>query len=302
MKVMPLQFLTEICLKIFKRLVNLWDYWLLFRKIFVKREIRVTTINYLLEKNKFEFLLPKAGYKKAELLVEAIERVCVPRERVHLERVGEHSDSGYWIPPNYAINFVIGAGVGANNDLEYHFANLGAEVLAVDPTVRGLPKPHRNIKHVKSWLSNTSDPKSKKTSISELLTYSRKDNTRLLKLDIEGGEYESLVSALGLLSSFQIIIIEFHEMYKLGDEVFRKRIESILFTLEVQFEAVSFTSNNWRPFVQFGNAFVPEVFEVVFVNKSSLNKLKREELGEKVNYPNNPNRLEVPNQPFYFAD
>ena len=258
-------------------------------------------VTYLITKYIYENTLLLKNYEDAEAFVGELIEVCVPTQNWQVQRIGKNSDSGYFMPRNFEFEYVISGGIGKNNDFEYWYAQQGARVVAVDPTVEALPSPHRNIEHLKLWISSHTSARQKTINLENLIEMKQNAHKMLLKLDIEGGEYEALESSRHYLAQFDVIVIEFHEMFKLGDNCFRLRLHNILSAIRENFVSLSFSSNNWKNFIQFGSAFTPETFEVVFINNRCVPflELATESLDLR-DYRNNPRRLPIPNEPFYF--
>jgi hypothetical protein len=287
------------------RLLGFVSWIKLFVQIFLGRgkdSYGKEMIDYLVNKFRFEYLAEKNQYAEAQKLIAQVIQVCVPFQVYKLVRVGKATDSGYFMPESIEFDYLIAGGIGKNNDFEHFYASAGVTVVAFDPTVEKLPRPHKNIKHEKLWLRGETSYSSRTDDkdIQEVLSSIPSNIKVMLKLDVEGDEYSILDSLIGNFHKFEVILIEFHEMYKLSDLEFRVRIERILKNISQDFNAVSFKSNNWRNFVQFGNAFIPEVFEVVFINKKNMKFVKkgsRADLQNYETYSNNPKRLNVPDSP-----
>lgn len=287
-----------------KSMIGLLSWFKLFISILANRGKATygkENVEYLITKYLYENTLLLKNYAEAEAFIRELIEVCVPKQKWKVKRVGKVTDSGYFVPPKIDFDFVISGGIGKNNDFEYHYAERGARVVAVDPTVETLPSPHNNIQHLKLWISSRTSARKKTINLESLIGMKQNCQKMLLKLDIEGGEYEALESSRHHLALFDVIVVEFHDMFKLGDDHFRQRINDILSVIGNHFVSFSFSSNNWKNFVQFGSAFTPETFEVVFVNNRCvpLLELAKESL-DLFDYRNNPHRLSIPNEPFYF--
>ena len=286
-----------------RSLAGLLSWVKLFLWIFQNRGRRTygkETVRYLMEKYLYEYSLQKEDYVNAEEFVSRIHEVCVPRKTYKLKRIGRITDSGYFAPESMQFDLIISGGIGKNNDFEYYYATKGSKVVAIDPTIPCLPIEHPNIIHLKQWLSAENSPSTSETSIRHLIE-SYPARKKLLKIDIEGGEYAAIHASLNKLSEFSLIVVEFHDMFKLADKEFRNKFSEILDSIEKHFVPICFKSNNWRNFVQFGRSFVPEVFEVVFVNKESKNSVNRGtefDAQNVINCVNNPSRIAIPDSPF----
>lgn len=288
--------------RIIDRILGLFKWMKLFNKIFRGRgkgTYGKEIVEYLIEKYVYEYSMQKRDYDEAEKFITKIHQICIPEKVYKLKRIGRASDSGYFIPELMQFELVIAGGIGKNNDFEYYYASKGSKVVAIDPTIKRLPSEHPNITHVKKWIRGQDNILKRDMSIKYLIE-TNPAKRKLLKLDIEGSEYSALHGCLYELEHFDLIVVEFHNMFKLGDERFRKSFSEILDTIASHFVSICFKSNNWRNHVQFGINFVPEVFEVVFVNRGKLNFLRigtPNDSSDMRNCLNNPNRLRIPDEP-----
>lgn len=242
--------------------------------------------------------MPLSNYEAAEKLVQELNHWCLPKKPWHLERIGRETDGGYWIPKGLSFELLISGGVGKNNDFEFHYAERGCKVIAFDPTIKKLPRPNANIELRRIWLKGNSNERNSET-LQKVIQGHAMLNGIIVKLDIEGDEYDVILNSLDAFSAVDVLVIEFHDLYKLSDPVFAGDIREIMQQITASFSPVSFSSNNWRNHVQFGFSFVPEAFEVVFVaNRLTRNLTYEQGLPLDSNCTNNPNRLQIPNLPF----
>lgn len=211
------------------------------------------------------------------------------------QRYGGRHDGGYYLPKDIFIEKAICAGIGKTSEFERDLGKSNIEVLALDPTVEFLPHPHHNIKLERLWLKGNQTSLKDSISISNALMRFSPQSKKLIKMDIEGDEIEVIQSlaTCNNLESVELMIIEFHDAWKILDpqicESWRQGIEFI----GENFVCVSFHSNNWGNFFNIGNAFCPEIFEVVLVNKKSQALLKKGFINDEVPV-NNQNRMDIP--------
>lgn len=284
-----------------KRILGLISWLRAFIFIFQNRGKNTygkDTIIYLAKKYILEFSMPLSDYEAAEKLVQELNTWCIPKKSWHLERVGRETDGGYWIPKGLSFELLISGGVGKNNDFEFYYAERGCKVIAFDPTIKKLPRPHANIELRRVWLKGNSNERNSET-LQKVIQGNTLFNGIMVKLDIEGDEYDVILNSLDALAAVDALVIEFHDLYKLCDPAFAADIREIMQEITSRFSPVSFSSNNWRNHVQFGFSFVPEVFEVVFVANGLMKNLTYEQgLPVENKCANNPNRLRIPNLPF----
>jgi hypothetical protein len=156
-----------------------------------------------------------------------------------LFRFGSIGDGGYFLRPNTILksDVLFSGGISSNLEFEYDLFrfNKDIKIMMIDPTVSGsklifkgiarlffrkpdkirylfnslifnyLKSSSRCIHH-KLWLN-------KEQSIISLITESFKtDRGVLLKMDIEGSEYDFLEEIQSNLDSFNAMVFEFHDM------------------------------------------------------------------------------------------
>ena len=260
------------------------------------------SINYITEK--FNYLVPL---------------------KVDLIRVGMNMDGGYVLGKNEInkIEHIISLGMGSKRtdwsfEKEYLKINQNIKITFYDHTVspknyllsilrifRRLIKLRYKIKdltemlkHFFSYLillnsSQISHEKQKilqkpkkrnETNVEEIFRNISFDNI-LLKVDIEGSEYEIIDQIINSSHKILSLIIEFHEIDKY-EEVFEDKIK----LLQSKFEIIHIHGNNYTG-TQRTN--LPKTLEITFVNKENYrdhNKEFRYDFPVKgIDFPNNLN-------------
>lgn len=285
-----------------KRVIGLIGWLKLFVSI-LKNRGKTTygkeTIAYLVEKYTLEFSMPLIQYQAAEKFVQEIALWCLPQRSWSLERIGGDRDGGYWIPRGLNFDLLISGGIGKNNNFEFHFAEKGCKVLAFDPTVKTVPRLHPGIDHRRVWLKANTGNRKDRESLKRCIKENSQFKRTLVKLDIEGDEYEVLMDSLEILPAVDLFVVEFHDLYRLANPDFLADLRKILQRMGMLFTPVSFTSNNWKNHIQFGSSFIPEVFEVTFLANKLMAHLEIEPVtSPQIQYLNNPDRLAIPHLPF----
>lgn len=130
-----------------------------------------------------------------------------------------------------------------------------------------------------------------------LIRYNLFDEQILLKMDIEGCEYEIFedVDIYHYLTNVNQIIIEFHDLRNLFS-----RFQDIIKNLRVDYEIIHVHGNNWGGEFYFndpvkGETVIPNVLEVTFVKKEKI--ILKDRVNEKMAYPTEG--LDYPNRPDY---
>ena len=164
-----------------------------------------------------------------------------------LFRFGSINDGGYYLKPKTitASHLLFSGGISSNLEFEYDIFrfNKDIEIIMVDPTVSGCKlilkglarlffrKPdkirylfnalifnylvrQKRCSHLKLWLK-------KPERVFKLIEGKvNSESSILLKLDIEGGEYDFLDEIIANLNRFSALVFEFHDMHKHHQNVY----------------------------------------------------------------------------------
>jgi len=110
----------------------------------------------------------------------------------------------------------------------------------------------------------------------------------LLKMDIEGSEYEIIEDMVKGYKNFSGLAIEFHGILGAPD-----RFRQAILDLKNKFEIIHIHFNNYTD----RNAYVSDVVEVSFINKSLVNHPVPEDLPYPIpglDFPCNPDKADYP--------
>jgi len=269
------------------------------------KEKRQKSLNALETKYAIELYIYLKKYNKksldaAEKIVKHLLKRLQPRESpLKIVRIGQNVDSGYCIANLRKVDMVVSGGAGKNIDFELWFADLNATVHISDPFVKQLPKNHNNISHHKFYLGNSNDAKNSINLMGfENKIKLEKNNTNLLKLDIEGSELELLGETDVNLQFYDQIVIEIHNIFKVTSNIYKKKLLKMVDNLLKHHHVIVFNANNNGLILNYGKWFVPEVFELTLLNKKFFSNetpdiVHHDNLMQK--YNNSPDRLGVPN-------
>lgn len=232
-------------------------------------------------------------------------------------RLGSEFDGGYVIPEVILnkSNLLISYGYGHNADFERDFIRHSADnkVLLYEKNInilnltlaifkhirlkitfqRGFPvyhiynfvkylklKANRRIKYLNyEIVANTKNKK--QLSFIETLKDITKNST-IIKMDIEGAEYECLNINSEILSQVNCLIIEFHQI-----ELEKSNFLLIIKNLTKNFSITNLHVNNFA----LSKSYMPQVIEIVLLNRKFLS-LQKIEYVSKI-----PSPLDSPNNP-----
>jgi hypothetical protein len=195
---------------------------------------------------------------------------------VHLGR--KVADGGYIVPDVLldAISVIYNYGIGDDASFELDFLTLYPDkvVRSFDHTIQTHPSPAPGIVFYKEGLSS-GVTKNTSTFENHLIKCGDENKLVLLKLDVEGAEYDYIKSAdINVLrKSVGGIILELHWLDDNLDDALR-----ILGKLRQHFKCVHWHNNNWGSIFSEGSLFFPTVVELTMVNseKFDLNPSQNE--------------------------
>ncbi len=187
-----------------------------------------------------------------------------------LKRYGSVADGGYVIPIN-AVNksqFLISGGIETNNDFEIELANLGILGIQVDNSIDTPPKDHKNLTFKRATLGGKDG-----ILIDDLLKSFNPTWQGLLKLDIEGSEYETL-SEVKSFERFTAISLELHYLHKIVVDEFWGVFKNVLDKFTQNHSVVFLTPNNCCGFSVIGGVPIPNVLEVTWARNDLIDGRK----------------------------
>jgi hypothetical protein len=185
-------------------------------------------------------------------IVEALALLTPYDVNKRKERLGPPHDGGYVLLPELFMpgQPVFSYGVNGEYNFDIEMASRGHPIYMFDHTIDGINNPTNNslLRFVKEGVSGSqsTDPKLN-TLDNHLNTYAQlEDNDLILKMDVEGAEYETFgaVSEAGL-NRFQQIVFEIHSLHSLGDEKFRIKFVRMLEKINRSFTLFHVHANNF---------------------------------------------------------
>lgn len=193
------------------------------------------------------------------------------KTRFPLIRIGSENDGGYLIPNDLnGITACFSPGVDINSSFEKELLKReGIPSHLADYSVDGPPQGFTAKSFLKKYLGAFDD------DIYITLDNWVSDNTQLkvsedllLQMDIEGGEYTTVLRASDeTLKKFRIIIIEIHDVEAWAQKNFFAIVESFFHKLLMNFNVVHNHPNNCCGIVNIGGFLAPRVFELTLLRK-----------------------------------
>lgn len=204
-------------------------------------------------------------------------------------RLGSMHDGGYVIadditPDDYIISF----GIADNVDFEKDLSEFGCAIDMYDYSVDGLPINVPNSRFFKEKIGIEENCTPLKTCLNKT------DKDVLLKIDIEGSEYDLFSTATEEeLERCRQITIEFHWLQNLVYENFYNKALLSFNNLRKTHTPVLIHPNNNSPFIVLGNSPVPVVFEILYLRNSTYKFEEEEDLFRGLLKRNNVNYPEI---------
>jgi len=197
---------------------------------------------------------------------------------------------GYLFPRNIGeIDVIFSPGVGPTSDFEFEFAKKGIACYLADASVDGPSIEHANFNFIKKYIG--SETKENFICFRDwIVSNYPSGNDAVLQMDIEAGEYESILSLDdAFLARFKVIVIEVHNLnfltsqegFVLGNIFFNHLLNN--------FEVTHFHTNNYIRPIRFKGIVFPSDIELVLIRKDlCLDKKPVNILPHHLDKPSNP--------------
>ena len=203
-------------------------------------------------------------------VVELIRKFWPMETGIELVRVGSEFDGGYLIPNDFeGIGGLFSPGVAEDASFERHFADLGIECFLADGSVSNAPISHEKINFIGKYLGLKNDAMN--TSLEAWIEENSDSSELILQMDIEGSEFEVLLStSTETLKRFRIIVVEFHGIDRIITEDGFLVLNTLLSKLENDFVVSHCHPNNNCGIVFWENLKIPRVVEVTFIRRDRV--------------------------------
>lgn len=177
-------------------------------------------------------------------------------------RLGRQMDGGYVIVDGYNYDYFISAGVGSNISFEIDFLNRCDNIYGVifDGTVNEPKHLPKQLKFIRKNIGINNDEYT--TDLKEYVN-SRKDI--FIKMDIEGYEWDWLLSFSELFPKIKQLVFEGHRFF---NNIYNTKILKSLQTLNKTHYLVHVhENNNNEKLVNIQNLMYPCLLELTFIRK-----------------------------------
>jgi len=229
-------------------------------------------------------------------LAGLIQKLRPVRTKFELTRIGSKNDGGYLVPMDTdGVVACFSPGVSDNASFEEDlYEKTGIRSHLADYSVDGPPKyfaPNSFLKKFIGAYENDEFTTLNAWVRSQSEFYSSGDF--ILQMDIEGGEYASILAVSDdVLERFRIIVIEIHQIESWGEKSFFGIVEAFFEKLLQRFHVVHNHANNCCGLVNLGGIISPRVFELTLLRKDRSSMLG---FVDRLPHPlDAPNLLNIP--------
>jgi len=244
----------------------LWDSVMLLPELSQSREI----IDQCISKRASNIVLRSHKYtNRAKALIDLLKVFEV--ENGKYVRKGTRCDGGY-VMLDHAINnsIVYSLGIGWDVSWDLDMANIGCQVYQYDHTIEKLPLENPNFHWSKLGIGTANNNDQNFETISSLILkngHAHREDL-ILKIDIEGGEWEILEEIEeNVLCQFSQIVGEFHNLFGIADADKGRIILNVFETLNKHFQLIHLHVNNSGSVGNIGGITIYETYELTYVRR-----------------------------------
>lgn len=226
------------------------------------------------------FISPKEVEAQQSMKLEAAvgeikEYLRVCEIKAPLVRMGSTNDGGYVMAEqSFSGSFLISGGIETNNDFEIALAGQGASGVEIDFSISAPPIQHPRLSFLPLKIVGGSESGPGAIRIESLISDHiqgafRENSMNILKLDIEGSEWDALNTNVDF-SLFSQILLELHYFNRLVEEDFLATAVKVLREINKTHVAVFLSGNNCCGYSILGGHALPNVMEVTLVSREKF--------------------------------
>ncbi len=215
-------------------------------------------------------------------------------------RLGNDNDGGYIMLDHFYENG-IAYSFGISNDVSWDLdmARLDYDIFMYDPTIEALPQSNNHFHFFRKGIAGRFQPEQSMDTLEHFLAqnHHNKDSQMILKMDVEGAEWDFLSTVSSeTLSKFDQILFEFHSICRAASlEMMGQRIQ-MLKKINETHTLVHLHGNNTGICLKMDHRYIPDVIEATYV-KSDICRFTEDEdicLPLSLDAPNSSLHSEVP--------
>ena len=224
-------------------------------------------------------------------LIDSLRPMETDKELI---RLGADGDGGYLVPNDFdGVAACFSPGVGSISAFEVDCANLGMPVHLADGSVRKPPTAHLGFGFTKKFVGAISNDAVMTLDQWVGSTAGLADGDLLLQMDVEGSEYEVLLSvSQALLERFRILVVEFHMLDQLWNRPFFRLASRVFERICQSHACVHIHPNNCCGTIEKTGLSIPRVMEFTFLRRDRFKSLRPRD-----NFPDPLDRDNTSNPP-----
>jgi len=239
-------------------------------------------------------IVPTRATSKSSI-IDLIRDLHPVRPKTGLIRLGPNRDGGYLVPDDLGgVDACFSPRVAETSGFEVDCADRGMDVFLADRTVEGPGSSHEKFHFTRRNVGCFSGEDT--ISMNEWLLNAGVEELGdlILQMDIEGSEYESIISMpQGIISKFRILVVEFHDLCTLWSRPFFNIASSAFRKILNTHRCVHIHPNNvghadTGAVVRVGSIDIPDVMEFTFLRKDRV-----DEIEEEISFPHDRDRDNV---------
>ena len=227
----------------------------------------------ILKKILLKFGISTYGTVKKKEILKIIDLLRPLNLGLDYIRLGGSSDGSYVVPKILDdIKFCFSAGYGGDCSFEKNLENLGIKSFLADYSFDA-PTELINFEYQKKFIKSYSSNNSINVNDWIEAGVPKDQKKMILQIDVEGSEYE-IIHAIteNNLEKFDIIVVEFHNLFLVNNQIFYKYFLECIQKLKKNFEIFYLQPNNCCGVSDFDTVIFPNVLEITFLNKSRIIK------------------------------
>ena len=181
-------------------------------------------------------------------------------------RTGRENDGGYVMANCFeGVKTAYSLGICDDVSWDKDMTERNIDVFMYDHTIENLPEENLRFHFFKCGISEKSEGMFK--TLDDLISENghENDNNMILKMDIEGGEWD-VIKKTEALPKFSQITIELHGLCRSADE----RIVRCLEKLAKTHVPVHIHANNCSDVCFFGDIMLPDALEITYLRRSDF--------------------------------
>jgi hypothetical protein len=229
-------------------------------------------------------------------LKELLVSLYPVKTKFNLIRVGGNNDGGYLLPNDLSgISLCFSPGVDVTASFEKDLLARGIKSHLADASVDAPPDGLEVASFTKKYLGGCNND-THMTLASWMYEQRAFMGDFILQMDIEGGEYTTLLcTPPDVLRKFRIIAVEIHNVQTWFDPLAWPVVKTFFEKLLEDFRVVHNHPNNNCPFIEVNGILMPTVFELTLLRKDRTIAL---DYCDEFPHPlDMPNVLDKPDRP-----